>query len=78
MSVNNHNLEKDIFMICKGWYDKDKYTTVLDAFNAYYHAHYRHMEINMDFELALKLFLKPTVEYYLELNPDKIMNFFES
>lgn len=54
-------LEKDILLICKGWYNNEKYTDILDAFNGYYHREYGCEEIIMDKSFALNLFLKPTV-----------------
>ena len=53
-------LEKDILLICKGWYS-DQYEDVLEAFNAYYHREYGCEDIIMDKRFALELFLKPTI-----------------
>lgn len=30
------NMTKDVILLCKGYYDKDKYPTVLDALKEYY------------------------------------------
>ena len=54
------SLEKDILLICKGWYS-DQYENILDAFNAYYHREYGCKDITMDKRFALELFLKPTI-----------------
>ena len=53
-------LEKDILLICKGWYT-DQHEDVLEAFNAYYHREYGCEDIIMDKRFALELFLKPTI-----------------
>ena len=42
-------LEKDILLICKGWYS-EKYKDILDAFNAYYHREYGFNNIDMDID----------------------------
>ena len=59
-------LEKDILLICKGYYNKEKYKSVLQAFNAYYHREYGCEDITMDEGFALNLFLKPCVKEFLK------------
>ena len=59
-------LEKDILLICKGYYDKNKYKSVLEALNAYYHREYGCEDIIMDEGFALNLFLKPCVKEFLK------------
>ena len=53
-------LEKDILLICKGWYT-DQHKDILEEFNAYYHREYGCEDITMDKRFALELFLKPTI-----------------
>ena len=59
-------LEKDILLICKGYYNKEKYKSILDAFNAYYHREYGCEDITMDERFAVNLFLKPCVKEFLK------------
>ena len=68
-------LEKDILLICKGWYS-DQYNTVLDAFNAYYHREYGCEDITMDKRFALELFLKSTIIEMSKYSPSIIRNLF--
>lgn len=51
----------DVLLIVKGWYNKIKYHSVLEALNAYYHEWYGNEDIRMTKWLALRLFLKPLV-----------------
>ena len=61
--MKTDNAERDILYICKGWYD-DKYESMLDALNAYYHREYGNEDITMDYSFALNLFLKPCLIKY--------------
>ena len=63
-------LEKDIILICKGWYNQTKYYSVLEAFQAYYQKEYRNEQIQITTRLAIELFLKPA--YLLYGNPNSI------
>lgn len=62
--------EKDILMICKGHYNKEKYKTIEEALDAYYRREYlvpkedlprlsHRMMINLWFEQCIKAFLIP-------------------
>lgn len=68
-------LEKDILLICKGWYS-EQYKDILDAFNAYYHREYSCEDITMDKGFALKLFLKPTIIEMSKYSASIIRNLF--
>ena len=68
-------LEKDILLICKGWYS-EQYKDTLDAFNAYYHREYGFNNITMDKGFALKLFLKPTIIEMSKYSASIIRNLF--
>ena len=68
-------LEKDILLICKGWYS-EKYKDILDAFNAYYHREYGFNNIDMNKGFALILFLEPTIVKMSEYSPSIIRNLF--
>ncbi len=60
----DYRLEQDIILICKGWYNHDKYKSEFDALVAYYHKHYSgNFEPSRGF--IVNLFFKPTVEYIL-------------
>ena len=50
----------DIYLICKGWYNKKLYDDELEAMNAYYHKHF-----------ALHFFLKPLALEIINRKPDK-------
>ena len=70
-------LEKDILLICKNWYNEEKYNSTLEALNGYYHKEYGCEKIIMDKEFAIELFLKPTfvkygnIEYIFEKTWDE-------
>ena len=68
-------LEKDILLICKGWYS-EQYKDTLDAFNAYYHREYDCKDITMDKGFALTLFLKPTIIEMSKYSASIIRNLF--
>lgn len=62
----------DIYLICKGWYNKKLYGDELEAMNAYYHKHYLGCDdIVMDIPFALHLFLKPLTLEIINRDPDK-------
>lgn len=63
----------DIYLICKGWYNKKLYGDELEAMNAYYHKHYSGCDdIVMDIPFALHLFLKPLTLEIINRDPDKV------
>lgn len=69
--VENKQLT-DIYLICKGWYNKKLYGDELEAMNAYYHKHYSGCDdIVMDIPFALHLFLKPLALEIINREPDK-------
>lgn len=68
-------LEKDILLICKGWYS-EKYNNVLEAFNAYYHKEYGCEDITMNKGFALELFLRPTIIEMSKYSSSIIINLF--
>lgn len=62
----------DIYLICKGWYNKELYDDELEAMNAYYHKHYLGCDdITVDVSFALHLFLKPLTLEIIKRDPDK-------
>lgn len=58
-------------LICKGWYNEDKYTSVLEALKAYYHKNYCD-DVEMDKEFALSLFLQPLAVEAIKRKPSLI------
>lgn len=66
---NNHRLEKDIILICKGRYNKEKYKTFEDAFTAYYKKYYDEFKKdNLSESDILYIFIKPTLKLNYILN----------
>ena len=62
----------DIYLICKGWYNKKLYGDELEAMNAYYHKHYSGCDdVVMDIPFALHLFLKPLTLEIINRDSDK-------
>lgn len=62
----------DIYLICKGWYNKTIYKNELEAMSAYYHKHYLGCDdITVDESFALCLFLKPLALEIIKRDPDK-------
>ena len=66
----------DDMLICKGWYNKDKHNTILEALNAYYHKYYRCYDIEMDEAFAISLFLQPLVTEIIKRKPELIIYLF--
>lgn len=59
----------DVLLICKGWFNKQKYETTLDALNAYYHKYYGCEDIMMDKPFAEYMFLRPLALAAIEKKP---------
>ena len=68
----------EIMLICKGWYNKNKYKDILEALNGYYHKYYGCEEIKMDKEFALHLFLKPLALESIKRDPKLATYIYES
>ena len=67
----------DIMLICKDWYNKEKYHSVLEALNGYYHKYYGRENIIMDKAFAEYLFLRPLVLTTIEIKPTLARYIFE-
>ena len=67
----------DIMLICKGWYNKEKYHSILEALNGYYHKYYSCENIIMDKAFAEYLFLRPLVLTAIEIKPTLARYIFE-
>ncbi len=73
MDKKQETLAKDILLICKHRFNTEKYKTIIEALNAYYHKWYGCEDIVMDCRFAVHLFIRPTVEYFL--TKDRVNNF---
>lgn len=51
MDKEKEKLSKEIFLICKGRYNYEKYGSVFDAMNKYYHKYYCD-DIDLTYKLA--------------------------
>lgn len=69
MDKEKEKLVKEIFLICKGRYNYEKYGSVFNAMNKYYHKHYCD-DIDLTYKLANQIFLFPMVEWVLESHRD--------
>jgi hypothetical protein len=59
---------KDIMLLCKGWYDRNKYKTLKDALIAYYNKNYRYSddyEETLTYSFINKVLLKQAVHELL-------------
>jgi hypothetical protein len=67
---------KDIMLLCKSWYDKEKYKTLKEALTAYYHKHYNNEDIVPDYGFINDVLLKPIMVYeFANTNPHMLMNY---
>lgn len=69
MDKEKEKLSKEIFLICKGRYNYEKYGSVFNAMNKYYHKYYCD-DIDLTYKLANQIFLLPMVEWILESHRD--------
>ena len=74
--MERKDINTDILLICKGWYNKEKHKDVLSALNAYYHNYYGCEKSEMDKAFALSLFLKPLALDIIKKNPDMAVYLF--
>ncbi len=79
MIKENENTEyikflTDIYALCKGWYDENKYPTLLKALNEYYHKEYGNENFEISKDFALQLFIYPLVTEIINRNP-KMVNY---
>lgn len=61
----SEKLYKDVIMIIKGWYNKEKYNCSFAALNAYYHKHYTSVS-DLTYDTAIENFLIPTMNWVFE------------
>lgn len=67
---------KDVILLCKGWYDKSKYPTTLDALKEYYRKYYstEHEEY-LNEEFILRAILFEVMSEIGRLYPDRLPGF---
>ncbi len=69
----NNNTLIDIMLICKGWYNKELYSSKLSAMKAYYDKYYDYIDaVDFTKEFAFNLFLKPLVEEAIKKDPSLV------
>lgn len=67
---------KDVILLCKGWYDKEKYPTTLEALKQYYRKNYcDDMEEYLNESFLLKIVLEQTMQEIVEKYPDRMVGF---
>lgn len=68
-------METDILLICKNWYNREKYKyDMYNAFKAYYEAYYNDSDVPFSKELCLQMFLKPTIVKFADIAPKTTIN----
>lgn len=66
--MEGKTLGKDIMLLCKGWYNKEKYKTTKDALITYYHKEYGCEDIDPDFNFINVVLLQPAISEFLNDN----------
>lgn len=70
---------KDVILLCKGWYDNEKYPTTLDALKQYYRKNYCYGKHDMDDQLNERFILRVLlIEAMREIvlnYPDRMVGF---
>lgn len=64
-TISNKTHGKDIMLLCKGWYNKEKYKTLKDALIEYYHKYYGNEDYTPDYDFINKVLLKQAVQELL-------------
>ncbi len=73
------NTEKDILMICKGHYDKEKHKTLEGALDAYYRKYYCISKKDipvLSYKFMMTMWFNRCVEVFL--TPERIRNFWHN
>lgn len=71
--------EKDILMICKGYYDKEQHESLEEALDAYYRREYDVLKDELpelSYEFMFSLWCKPCIREFLI--PEKIGEFYHN
>lgn len=67
---------KDIILLCKGWYDKEKYPTVLEALKQYYRKNYcDDMEEVLNERFILRVILIEVMREIASKYSDRLLGF---
>ena len=67
---------KDIILLCKDWYNKEKYPTVLDALKQYYRKNYcDDMEDHLNERFILRVVLIEAMREIANKYPDRLFGF---
>ena len=73
---NMKTTAKDVILICKGWYDKEKYPTVLEALKEYYRKNYcNDMEEHLNERFILRVILIEVMREIASKYPDRLLGF---
>lgn len=72
----SEKLYKDVIMIIKGWYNKEKYNCSFAALNAYYHKHYTSVS-DLTYDIAIEIFLIPTMNWVFENKYESCETYFK-
>ena len=72
----SEKLYKDVIMIIKGWYNKEKYNCSFAALNAYYHKHYADV-CDLTYDIAIEIFLIPTMNWVFENKYESCETYFK-
>lgn len=67
---------KDVILLCKGWYEKEKYPTILEALKQYYRKNYcTDMEDQLNERFILRVILIEVMREIASKYPDRILGF---
>lgn len=67
---------KDVILLCKGWYDKKKYPTILEALKQYYRKNYcTDMEDLLNERFILRVILIEVMREIASKYPDRLIEF---
>lgn len=67
---------KDIILLCKGWYDKEKYPTILEALKQYYRKNYcDDMEEVLNERFILRVILIEVMREIASKYSDRLLGF---
>ena len=67
---------KDVILLCKGWYDKEKYPTVLEALKEYYRKNYcNDMEEHLNERFILRVILIEVMREIASKYHDRLLGF---
>lgn len=67
---------KDVILLCKGWYDKNKYETILDALKEYYRKNYtNNLEDCLNEKFILRIILIEVMREIATCYSDRLIYF---